>query len=113
MPIIVLARPSGVGTWWVSMAQVAADGLVGGIVADEAKVWGWTSDASPGAPDLLYEGAVGPAAVVPGWSLSDPRPLIVLTRTSTDPTWWVSMADVSEAGVVGGMVTDVLRFWGW
>ena len=113
LPVIVLARPSGIGTWWVSMAQIAEDGLVSGIVADEVKVWGWASDGAPGAPDILYAGPVGPGAVVPGWSLADPRPLIVLTRHSSGQTWWISMAEVSETGVVGGVVTDELRFWGW
>jgi hypothetical protein len=80
------------------------------------------ADASPdtgpdgvvvGGPSLIYSGPRDAGAVVPGWDPDNPRPLIVFSRYSAEPVWHVSMAEVSEAGVVGGMVTDELRFWGW
>ncbi len=112
-PIIALTRYSGTQTWYVSMLEVAADGLVSGPVTDEIVVWGWTSGAAPGCPEVLYDGPLGSSAVVPGWSVADPRPLVVLAGSSTATSWWLSMAEVSEVGVLGGMITDRVRFSGW
>jgi hypothetical protein len=110
-PLIVLSRYSGSDTWFVSMAEIDAAGLVGGMVTDELKVWGWSSDAEPGAPSQLYDGAVG--GTLPSWDAADPDPLIVMTAWDGGDVWWLSMAEVSEAGAVSGMITDRMRVFGW
>ncbi len=110
-PLIVLSRYSGSDTWFVSMAEIDAAGLVGGMVTDELKVWGWSSDADPGAPSQIYDGAVG--GTLPSWNAADPDPLIVMTTRESGDVWWLSMAEVSEAGAVSGMVTDRMRVFGW
>jgi len=112
IPAIVLTRYAGQPTWFASMASVDPSGLVSGPVTDEVKVWGWTSGAT-GAPSVVYEGPRNASALVPGWSVAAPPPLIVLTKNAAETTWWFSMAEVSPAGVVGGMITDWLRVWGW
>ncbi len=109
--LVVLSRYTGSDTWFVSMAEIDAAGLVGGMVTDELRVWGWSSDAAPGAPSQLYDGAVGGS--LPSWDAADPDPLIVMTTRDGDDTWWLSMAEVSEAGAVSGMLTDRMRVFGW
>ncbi|MBW2264118.1 MAG: hypothetical protein JRG91_19310 [Deltaproteobacteria bacterium] len=110
-PLIVLSRYSGSDTWFVSMAEIDATGLVGGMVTDEIKVWGWSSDADPGAPAQLYDGVVG--GTLPSWDAADPDPLIVMTTRDSSDVWWLSMAEVSETGAVSGMITDRMRVFGW
>jgi hypothetical protein len=112
-PVIVLTRYAGERTWFASMATIDATGLLGGPVTDEVRIWGWTSDGAEGAPAVIYDGPRDAGAVVPGWSVGDPPPLIVLTKYATGTDWWLSMAEVSGAGVVGGMVTDWLHVFGW
>ena len=109
--LIVLSRYSGSDTWFVSMAEIDATGLVGGMVTDEIKVWGWSSDSDPGAPSQLYDGAVG--GTLPTWDAADPDPLIVMTTRDSGDVWWLSMAEVSETGAVSGMLTDRMRVHGW
>jgi hypothetical protein len=110
-PLIVLSRYTGSDTWFVSMAEIDAAGLVGGMVTDELMVWGWSSDLDPGAPSQLYDGAVG--GTLPAWDAADPVPLIVMTTWESGDVWWLSMADVSETGAVSGMLTDRMRVFGW
>jgi hypothetical protein len=112
MPIVVLTRYAGSGTWFVSMVEVDGGGGVAGPVTDEVKVWGWPPGAL-GRPSVVCDGPPGAGTVVPGWDHESPAPLIVLARPTSAPTWWLSMADVSEAGAVGGVVADRVRAYGW
>lgn len=59
---------------------------------------------------LLYAGPVG-GAVVPDWSASAPRPLVLEARLGS--TWWVSIARIAPGGQVSQVVADELRIWGW
>jgi hypothetical protein len=110
-PVIVLSRYFGDSTWFVSMAEISGDGTVAGMVTDEVKVWGWTP-TDPGSPHILCDGAPS-STVVPGWSTTDPPPIVVLTTNSSSPTWWLSMAEITLDGVVGGMLTDRVLVFGW
>jgi len=112
-PVIVLTRYASQDTWFVSMSSIDETGCVSGPVTDEVKVWGWGSSTAPGAPGLVYEGPRDASAIVPGWSVAAPRPLVVLTKNAAETAWWLTMAEVSPAGVVGGMITDRLRVWAW
>ncbi len=111
-PVIVLTRYSSESTWHVSMAEIDAAGVVGGMATDVVRVWGW-GDFSAYSPSLLYEGPRDGSAIIASWSWSDPCPLVVLSRYSATDTWFVSMAQIDSTGLVGGMVTDEIAVWGW
>jgi hypothetical protein len=63
-------------------------------------------------PQALYAGAMA-SAVVPGWSDSAPRPLVVLAQQSASTDWVVSMARIHADGSVSDIIADQLRVWGW
>jgi len=113
IPVIALTRYTGSTTWFVSMIEIARDGTVSGPVTDEVKVWGWMPPTALGAPSLEYDGPLGTAAHASGWSVDDPPPLVVLARPASSEAWWLSMAEVAADGVVGGIVADRIRIYGW
>ena len=71
-------------------------------------------DATTGGTGLveLYAGPVA-RATVPDWDAAAPRPLVVEAYLATSTTWWVSIARISPAGAVSGIVADEVRIWGW
>ena len=118
------------------LGLVACGGGGGGGGDDDAADAAITPDGTgPGGGGLtqLYAGPVADA-VVPGWSASAPRPLIVEAYLASSSTWWVSIARIGPGGEVSEIVAgldapaparsavrpassiswaDQVRIWGW
>jgi hypothetical protein len=88
------------------------DGDAAGDDSDDAASGGDDGGGGGDGLALLYAGPVADA-VIPGWSASAPRPLMVEAYLASSSTWWVSIARIAPGGQVSEIIADEVRIWGW
>lgn len=111
-PVVMLGYSEAQHVWWSTLASIGPGGELGDNVSDRLVVWGWTP-ADLGAPHEIYAGPLDASAVIPGWSSSDPDPLVMLGRLTGVDTWQATLASIDADGVLGDNLAEELVVWGW
>ncbi len=110
-PVVAMATRSSDRASFVSMLEIASDGALGLVVADRLYVWGWRP-GTPGAPNVLYDGAVA-GQRIPGWDPMTARPLVVMAYQTASRRWVASMLQIARDGTIGFIVADRVIVYGW